>query len=314
MSVTIFIDGGAGTTGLEIRQRLEQRDDVTLLALSDADRRDSARRKEALNASDIGILCLPDDAAREAVAMVADGSTRIIDASSAHRTHADWTYGFAELSAEQSGAIASARFVSNPGCYPTGFLALIAPLVQAGLVPADYPFTVHAVSGYSGGGKVLISRMEQDEPNIAWRGYGLDLGHKHLPEMKVHAGLAHDPIFAPAVVHAYRGMAVEVPLHIGGALGVTEPKALHAQLAEHYADAPLVKVLPYAEDGGPSELLIRSGVPGSDGLTLHVFGRVDGTQARLVAMLDNLGKGAGGAAVQNLNLMAGFDPLSGLRS
>ncbi|WOE74491.1 N-acetyl-gamma-glutamyl-phosphate reductase [Alterisphingorhabdus coralli] len=313
MGVTIFIDGGAGTTGLEIRQRLEQRNDVTLLALDDADRRDAAKRKEALHAADIAILCLPDDAAREAVAMVADGTTRIIDASTAHRVHNDWAYGFSELSAAQAEAIASARFVSNPGCYPTGFLALVAPLVSAGLVPADYPFTVNAVSGYSGGGKALIARIEDDEPDIAYRGYGLDLSHKHLPEMKVHAGLAQDPIFAPAVIPAYRGMVVEVPLHIGGALGVAEPEALHEQLVAHYAETPLVSVAPLGESETPGELLLRSGVPGYDGLKLHVFARADGTQVRLMAVLDNLGKGAGGAAVQNLNIMAGIDPLSGLR-
>lgn len=317
MAVSIFIDGAAGTTGLKIRQRLEDRNDVSLISLSDADRKNSTRRTEALNSCDIAILCLPDDAANDAAAMVADSDTRIIDASSAHRTAADWAYGFAELADGQAQTIADARFVSNPGCYPTGFLALIAPLVAAKAVPADYPFTVNAVSGYSGGGKALISRMEEDEPTIAFRSYGLDLKHKHLAEMRVHASLAHDPIFAPSVVRAYRGMLVEVPLHIGGVMGVAEPEKLHALLAEHYTGSSVVRVHPLAQSGsdkaGPNELLLHSGVPGNDRLELYVFARADGTQARLVAMLDNLGKGASGAAVQNLNLMAGLDPLAGLR-
>ncbi|MEO1045494.1 MAG: N-acetyl-gamma-glutamyl-phosphate reductase [Pseudomonadota bacterium] len=313
MSLTVFIDGAAGTTGLKIRERLEQHDALSLLSLSDQDRRNPDRRRDILNAADIAILCLPDDAAREAVAMVEGGTTRIIDASSAHRTDKDWVYGFAELDPQQFDAISGARFVSNPGCYPTGFVALVAPLVDAGLVPADYPFTVHAVSGYSGGGKALIGRMEEDEPDIAWRGYGLDMMHKHLPEMTLHAGLAHAPIFSPAVVHAYRGMAVEVPLHIGGTSDVAGADALHERLAEHYAHAPLVTVRPLVNDGAPEELLIRTGTLGDDRLKLSVFSRADGRQARLFAMLDNLGKGASGAAVQNLNIMAGLDPVTGLR-
>lgn len=313
MNISVFIDGAEGTTGLKIRERLEQRSDISLLSLNDYDRKDKTKRRAALNDCDITILCLPDDAAREAVAMVEGGSSRIIDASSAHRIAPDWAYGFAELSAAHLQAITGARFVSNPGCYPTGFLALVAPLVRADLIPADYPFSVHAVSGYSGGGKALINRMDDEETDIAFLSYGLNLDHKHLPEMTSHAGLAHDPIFSPAVVRAYRGMMVEVPLHIGGGWGVAEAEALHAKLAEHYADAPLVNVKPFAPDKPLTELLIRKGVPAYDGLTLHVFGRAYGTQARLVAILDNLGKGASGAAVQNLNLMAGCDPLAGLR-
>lgn len=306
MSATVFIDGAAGTTGLEIAERLAGRSEFQLVTLDEARRKDAAARAEALNDADFVILCLPDDAAREAVAMIRSDRTRVIDASSAHRTAEGWTYGFPEVIGR--GAVASAARVSNPGCYPTGFIALLAPLVSAGLLPADWPYVCHAVSGYSGGGKALIGRFEEDR-DIAFRAYGLAMGHKHVPEMQAHAGLSIAPLFAPAVVPAHRGMLVEVPLHLSAMTGAGTPEELRAKLGEAYAGSPIVQVL----DDQPDELLLRASMAPTDALTLRVFGSKDGSQARLVAMLDNLGKGASGASVQNLNLMAGLDETAGLR-
>ena len=239
---------------------------------------------------------------------LADGSdTRIIDASSAHRVADGWTYGFPELIGHK--AVANAQFVSNPGCYPTGFLALIAPLVRAGLLPAHWPFTVNAVSGYSGGGNALIGRFEA-ETDIAFRSYGLTMEHKHQPEMKRHAALTHDVIFAPAVVPAYRGMHVEVPLHLGAIDSALTPDQLREKLRDHYGQSKIIKVI----DGSvPGELLLRDSVAANDGMELSVFGNEGGWHARLIARLDNLGKGASGAAIQNLNIMCGLPETTGLR-
>jgi N-acetyl-gamma-glutamyl-phosphate reductase len=311
MTKCVFIDGAAGTTGLEIADRLAGRSEFSLIALDDAKRKDPAAKREALNDADLVILCLPDDAAKEAVAMTTSATTRIIDASTAHRVDPHWAYGFPEYRKGQHDRIANARLVSNPGCYPTGFLALIAPLVAAGLLPEDWPYSVNAVSGYSGGGKALIERFESGEDSdIGFRTYGLDLKHKHVPEMQTHAGLTHAPIFAPSVIKAFRGMVVEVPLPLSVMPGSWSPEQLREALAAHYAGSPVVTV----HDGAvPSELLIREAQEPSDRLDLYVLASPDGTQVRLVAMLDNLGKGASGAAVQNLNIMAGLDETSGLR-
>lgn len=307
MATRIFIDGAAGTTGLEIRERLVGRSEFELLMLGEAERKNEAARRVALNAADIAILCLPDEAAKEAVALIDPaGHTRVIDASSAHRVAPGWIYGFPELVGRE--AIANGRFVSNPGCYPTGFLALVAPLVRAGLLPADWPFTVNAVSGYSGGGKALIERFET-ERNLAFRAYALDLAHKHQPEMKLHAGLKHDVIFAPAVVPAYRGMVVEVPVHLGAIDRDVTADRLRAALADFYTGSQVVKV---REAGAMAELLLRADQPPSDAMELHVRGNAEGYHARLIAVLDNLGKGASGAAIQNLNLMCGLPDTAGL--
>ncbi len=303
MSVSVFIDGAVGTTGLEIRDRLSSRDDVTLISLDDTRRKDSAARREALNEADIAILCLPDAAAIEAVGLIDNSRTRVIDASSAHRVAEGWTYGFAELEHE----VADSPRVSNPGCYPTGFLALVAPLVRAGLIPADWPLTVNAVSGYSGGGKALIERFD-DDPDLAFRDYGFTLAHKHVPEMQRHAGLTHAPVFAPTVTRAFRGMIVEVPLSLSAIPGRPTGAALRDALGAAFAGCPLVRV--HSEQ--PDELLMARHADANDRLDLYVCVDAADTQARLVATLDNLGKGAGGAAVQNLNLMAGLDPLAGL--
>jgi len=306
MAHSIFIDGAAGTTGLEIAERLAGRAEFTLVTLPEDRRKDDAARAEALNDADFVILCLPDDAARAAVGMIRNDRTRVIDASSAYRTAPDWAYGFPEIVGHDR--VASAMRVSNPGCYPSGFIALVAPLIRAGLLPAQWPYVCHAVSGYSGGGKALIARFEADA-DIAFRAYGLALGHKHVPEMVAHAGLTHEPIFAPAVVPAHRGMLVEVPVHLAMMPAAASPDALRAALAEFYAASPVVQVV----DDQPDELLLRGSMAPVDSLTLRVLGSADGTQARLVAMLDNLGKGASGAAVQNLNIMAGLDETAGLR-
>jgi N-acetyl-gamma-glutamyl-phosphate reductase len=310
MTRTVFIDGAVGTTGLEIADRLAERPEFQLITLTDDKRKDPAAKREALNDADFVILCLPDDAAKEAVAMTTSSHTRIIDASTAYRVDPDWAYGFAEYRSGQRERIAVANRVSNPGCYPTGFLALIAPLVTAGLIPENWPYSVNAVSGYSGGGKALIERFEGAGADIGFRTYGLDLAHKHVPEMQVHAGLVHAPIFSPAVVQAFRGMVVEVPLPLSAMMGAGSADALRTALAAHYAGSALVTV----HDGPPpSELLMYAHQEPSDRLDLYVLASQDGSQVRLLAMLDNLGKGASGAAVQNLNIMAGLDETIGLR-
>ena len=306
MTQTVFIDGAAGTTGLEIAERLSGRAEFSVHVLDEDSRKDDAARAKALNAADFVILCLPDEAARDAVAMITNDRVRVIDASSAHRTAKGWIYGFPEVVGARE--VASARHVSNPGCYSTGFIALIAPLVGAGLLPADWPYTCNAVSGYSGGGKSLIARFEA-EPDIAWRGYALGLGHKHVPEMQVRCGLKQPPLFSPAVVPAYRGMVVEVPLPLSAMRGAAAPDVLLASLQQTYLSSPVVKV----RDEHRDELLLTDGAEPHDGLDLFVFASADGRQARLVARLDNLGKGASGAAVQNLNLMAGLPETVGLR-
>ncbi len=307
MTASVFVDGAAGTTGLEIVERLAGRSDFALLVLDEAQRKSKAARREAFHAADFAVLCLPDDAAREAVALAEGSKVRIIDASSAYRVADGWTYGFPELVGRV--AVASANRVSNPGCYPTGFLALVAPLVRAGLLPADWPYTVHAVSGYSGGGKAMIARFEgahdSEGRDIAWRGYGLGGGHKHVAEMQKWAGLTNAPLFAPAVIPAHRGMVVEVPLP---AVMGADADTLRTALVEFFAGSPVVRVADEAPADG--ELLLRAAAGPSDALTLHVFGGSEGI--RLIALLDNLGKGASGAAVQSLNLMAGLQETAGL--
>ena len=309
MAHTVFIDGAAGTTGLEITDRLAGRGEFELVRLNDAERKDEECRKAALNFADFAILCLPDDAAREAVSLIDEGSgTRVIDASSAHRTASGWIYGFPELVGPS--VVAGAARVSNPGCFPTGFLALMAPLVRARLLPRDWPYTVNAVSGYSGGGKSLIQRFESDDTDIAYRAYGLSLDHKHLAEMQSKAGLTNAPVFAPAVINGFRGMVVEVPLAIRAMRNASAPDDLRDELARYYANAPLVTV--HDKDEEVSEVLLGRNAPPTDRLDLYVFADAQGETARMIAVLDNLGKGASGAAVQSLNLMAGCDPMAGL--
>lgn len=309
MRRSVFIDGAVGTTGLEIRDRLTGRAEIDLMTLADADRKDAAARRTMLNDADFVILCLPDDAARESVAMIANPRTRVIDASTAHRTADGWTYGFPELEPGQTAEIAAAARVSNPGCYPTGFLALVRPLVRAGLIPHDWPLSVNAVSGYSGGGRSMIEEFEgpgaADAP--AWRGYAMGVAHKHVPEMQRHARLAHPPIFTPSVARTYRGMVVEVPVPLHALPRRPAVEACEDALRLAYRDSAVVRVV----TSDAATVAIEADA-GTDRLTLHVFGNSESGQARLVATLDNLGKGAAGAAVENLNIMAGFDPAAGL--
>lgn len=307
MTITVFIDGGAGTTGLEIVARLVTRPEFTLITLADDRRKDPRARAEVLNDADVVILCLPDDAAREAVALITNDRTRVIDASTVHRLAQGWTYGFPEVIGRD--AVAAARRIANPGCYPTGFIALMAPLVRAGLLPVAWPYACHAVSGYSGGGKALIERFGR-EGDIAWRGYALEFGHKHVAEMQAYAHLAIAPLFAPAVVPAYRGMVVEVPLPLSIIPGAPDAAILRAALTAFYAGSLVVSVV--QANPATSELLLREHAPAWDGLRLHVIASDDGSQARLVAELDNLGKGASGAAVQSLNLITGLPETTGL--
>ncbi len=315
MQPLIFIDGAAGTTGLEIRQRLEGRSDLAVVSLSGSERKESGARSRALNQSDLAILCLPDQAAREAVALIENPAVRVLDASTAHRTAAGWVYGFAELEPGRRGEIAAAQHVSNPGCYSTGFLALMRPLVREGIVPADFPLSANAVSGYSGGGKAMIEEFESAAPagstKPVVRTYALTLAHKHVPEMQVHAGLNHPPVFAPSVGRYYRGMIVEVPLQLWALPGNPSVATVHTVFADTYAGQPLVHVEPLAHPTDTATLdaeLLKD----SDRMKLFVFGNERTRQARLVAVLDNLGKGASGAAVQNLNIMLGLPEGSGL--
>lgn len=307
MRATVFIDGAAGTTGLEIAERLSSRADLSLIRIDDARRKEPAARREALNDADAVILCLPDDAAREAIALIDNPRTRVVDASTAHRVAPGWVYGFPELETGGTTRVAEAVRVSNPGCYPTGFLALVRPLVRVGLIDPATPLSVNATSGYSGGGKSMIAEFEGADPPTAFRPYALSLAHKHVAEMRVHAGLEHLPLFAPAVANTYRGMIVEVLLPAAPPLG-----EIRAALAEAYAGRALVRVAEEQESDALSTIAIER-LAGTDRLELFVFGNDPSRQGRLVAVLDNLGKGAAGAAVQNINLMLGLNELSGLR-
>lgn len=308
MTMRVFIDGAQGTTGLEIADRLRGRTDLNLITIAHARRKDVSARTDGLNSADIAILCLPDDAARDAVALVTNPATRIIDASTAHRVAVGWAYGMAELEPGQADAIASATRVANPGCYPTGFLALVRPLVRAGLVPHDWPLTVHATSGYSGGGKAMIAEFEGGSADTAFRAYALHGAHKHVGEMRQQARLEHAPIFSPSVARTYRGMLVEVPLPLGAFPRRPTLAACEAALRDAYRDSPVITVA----DGADTALIRIEENAGTDRLTVRVCGDGEAGQARLVATLDNLGKGASGAAVQNLNLMAGLNPVAGL--
>ncbi|AEK54117.1 MULTISPECIES: N-acetyl-gamma-glutamyl-phosphate reductase [Brucella] len=309
MKPKIFIDGEHGTTGLQIRTRLAERDDLEVISIPEAERRNKDLRADYLRAADIAILCLPDDASKEAVSLLeGHNSTRIIDTSTAHRVHPDWAYGFAELAKGQRERIAEARLVANPGCYPTGAIALVRPLRDAGLLPADYPVSVNAVSGYTGGGKQLIAQMEdRNHPDYLAANnflYGLPLKHKHVPELQLHGRLDHRPIFSPSVGRFPQGMIVQVPLFLSELEGSPSLAKVHAVLTEHYAGQDIVEVVPL-EESAKLPRVDAEELAGKDGMKLFVFGTEDHGQVNLVALLDNLGKGASGAAVQNMNLMLG---------
>ena len=288
----IFVDGEHGTTGLRIHERLADRDDIERLHIAHGDRRDPDMRERLLREADIAILCLPDDASREAAAMVEGHGTRLIDASTAHRTDPDWTFGFVELTAGHAERIAGADRVSNPGCYSTGAIALLRPLTERGVLERAAPIAINAVSGYSGGGKSLIAEMETPDapPHFL---YATGLSHKHVPEITAHALLERPPVFSPSVGRFAQGMIVQVPLFLDG----FSRDDLHAALAEHYAGGEYVEVAPR----GNVERVDPTALNGTNRMRLHVFGNE--TQAVLVAVLDNLGKGASGACVQAMDLM-----------
>ncbi|QBC30647.1 N-acetyl-gamma-glutamyl-phosphate reductase [Pandoraea sp. XY-2] len=303
-SPVVFIDGDQGTTGLLIQERLRNRTDIRLMTLDAAQRKDLRRRAEFINACDIAILCLPDAAAREAVAAIVNPAVRVIDASSAHRTQPDWVYGFPEMAPGQAERIADARRVTNPGCYPTGALGLLGPLVQAGLIPRDYPISIYAVSGYSGRGRAGVEEYEGEGAANApsYQVYGLKLAHKHAPEIQRHAGLAQRPIFVPAYGAFRQGIVLTVPLAVRLLAPGVDGAALHTCLARHYAEAIHVRVLPLHESNAV-EHLDPQVLNGTNDMHLSVFHNEDDGQVLLAAVFDNLGKGASGAAVQNLNLM-----------
>lgn len=315
MSAKVFIDGEAGTTGLQIKARLENRADLTLLHLNDAERKDSARRRAMLNAADMVILCLPDAAAIEAVTMIDNPDTRVIDASTAHRTAEGWVYGFPEYAPGQRAAIAQAKRVTNPGCYAITSVAILHPLVKAGIVAADWPVTINAISGYTGGGKGLIAAFEDrdadDYTEAPFFAYGLTLSHKHVPEITRWGGLSHAPVFVPSVGRYAQGMIVQVPLALWSMPGTPSAADVHAALAIHYADERFVTVAPLADTAAMARLEPES-VNGSNELRLHVFGNDATGQAVVMGLIDNLGKGASGQAVQNMNIMLGLAEDSGL--
>lgn len=306
----VYIDGQSGTTGLQIRERLEKRSDIELLRIDEDKRHDSAERKKFLNAADVAFLCLPDDGAREAAAMVENPDTCIIDASTAHRTAEGWTYGFPELSGEQRTAIQASKRIANPGCHATGLISSTAPLVRMGILPADYPLTCFSLTGYSGGGKKMIAEYEapeRDERLASGRLYALTQKHKHLPEMVKVCGLAHPPVFVPVVEDFYKGMATTILLQSALLAKPVTGQQLRDALAEYYAGQRFVSVAPY---GGDEPVLFASALAGTNRLRLAVAGNDE--QITVTALFDNLGKGASGAAVQNMNLVLGFDEGAGL--
>ncbi|MFC5760473.1 MULTISPECIES: N-acetyl-gamma-glutamyl-phosphate reductase [unclassified Rhizobium] len=306
MAAKIFIDGEAGTTGLQIRERLAERRDIELLSIPTESRKDRAVRAALLNEADIAILCLPDDAAKESVSLIENDRTKVIDASTAHRVSEGWAYGFPEMSREQAGVIASAKRVANPGCWPQGPIATLRPLIEAGLIPADFPITVNGVTGYSGGGRTMIEDyVAKGEDAPEYMPYGLTFKHKHLPELQRYARLGRVPFFQPVVGNFAQGMVVTVPLQLSHLPKVPKGADLHAAIADYYAGVKgFVEVAPFEAPERTPELNPEI-YNNTNRMRLHVFANDDIAQALLVAVYDNLGKGASGAAVQNMDLMLG---------
>ena len=310
MKTKVYIDGQSGTTGLQIYDRIGARDDLELLRIDEDKRHDPAERKKFLNAADIVFLCLPDAGAVEAVSMIENPSVRVIDASTAHRTEDGWTYGFPELSREQREAIKTSRRVANPGCHATGFISTVAPLVRMGILPRDYPVTYFSLTGYSGGGKKMIAQYEaedRDESLSAPGIYGLSLHHKHVPEMLKMTGLACAPVFLPVVDDYYKGMAGTVMLQNRLLEGHPTAEEICGRLQDYYRDEHFVSVVPFGENAGT---LYANELAGTNRLKIVVCGHEE--QTTITALFDNLGKGASGAAVQNMNIMLGLDETTGL--
>ncbi|MEM7063365.1 MAG: N-acetyl-gamma-glutamyl-phosphate reductase [Cyanobacteria bacterium P01_B01_bin.77] len=314
----VFIDGEAGTTGLQIYSRLAQRQDVTVVSIDPAKRKDVTERARLIDSVDLAILCLPDAAALKVVGQVSSPTVKILDASTAHRTDPDWVYGFPELAPGQRQAIAMAHRVSNPGCYPTGFLAAIKPLVNTGLLPASFPVTINAISGYSGGGRKMMEAYAdywgEPEPDYPYGVYGLTFGHKHVQEMHKYSGLDHAPLFLPAVGAFEQGMLVQMPLPLWTLANPPTGQQLHDALADYYADAPFIQVNVLGDESGlrDRKFLDAKNANGTNQVQLFVFANDDTHEALIAARLDNLGKGASGAAVQNMNIMLGLPENEGL--
>ncbi len=310
MKTKVYIDGQSGTTGLQIYDRIGARDDLELLRIDEDKRHDPEERKKYLNAADIVFLCLPDDGAREAVSMIDNPNVRVIDASTAHRTADGWVYGFPEYSKEQRRAIASGKRIANPGCHATGIISSAAPLVRMGILPKDYPLTCYSLTGYSGGGKKMIAAYEADERPVSLDApgiYGLTLRHKHLPEIQKMTGLTYPPVFMPVVDDYYKGMAGTILLQNRLLTGRPTAEEICERLQEYYADEHFVTVVPFGSNG---KTLYANELAGTNHLKLVVCGNEDSTT--VTALFDNLGKGASGAAVQNMNIMLGLDETTGL--
>ena len=309
MAWTVFIDGKEGTTGLRIFDRLAERGEFSLLTLPEEKRKDADARREAIHAADIAILCLPDAAARESVALAEGSNTRILDTSTAHRVAPGWAYGFPELSKKHRAAVVSGQYVAVPGCHASGFIALAAPLVAAGLIPADALLSYFSLTGYSGGGKKMIAQYEaadKDTTLFAPCPYGMGQGHKHLPEMQTICGLTHRPVFTPIVDDYYKGMATTVPFHMSQIQGAASLEEVRQKLADYYGGQTMVRVA----DTTDTAKLYANAQAGKDTLVLYAAGNDE--QFTITALFDNLGKGASGAAVQNMNLMLGFEETTGL--
>lgn len=313
MKTKVFIDGSEGTTGLRIHERLDNRDDIELLTIAPELRKDPAERNRLINSSDITFLCLPDSAAREAVALVTNPNVRIIDASTAHRTEAGWAYGFPELSAKHREAIRTGKRIANPGCHASGFISLVYPLIAGGILPADYPVASFSLTGYSGGGKKMIAQYEASDRDAeldAPREYGLSQQHKHLKEMRLITGLSRAPLFTPIVSDYYSGMVVNVPLYTDLLNTTQTPESLQAFFADYYANEPFVKVMPLGAESEMSGFLSGNHLSGYDGMQIYITGNENRIQ--LSSVFDNLGKGASGAAIQCFNIMTGCDETKGL--
>lgn len=313
MAVKVYIDGQEGTTGLKILERFEGRNDIELLKIDEDKRKDLNERKKFINSSDFTFLCLPDDAAREAVSLIENDNVRIIDASTAHRTNPDWAYGFPELSAAHREKIVNSKRVAVPGCYASGFNSLVYPLVSKGILPAYYPVFAYATSGYSGAGKKAIAAYESENKSaelLSPRQYALNMNHKHLPEMQKISGLAYKPMFNPIVDNYYSGMVVSIPIQSRLLQKKYTPEEIREAFYENYKDSKFIEVKPVGSDCVPNGFLTSNGLSGSNKMEIYVFG--DSEQMLLCSRLDNLGKGASGAAVQCLNIMMGIDETTGL--